>query len=752
MPDNFPNNNPNNFNQNPPSNYNQPQYQGQNLASQNYPNPTIINTNQKFPPPNQSQYNNLQPNIPNQNYNPQQPISRSFSPSQLNQLKNLRQQASPQPSFQPNNYNQIPQNQQFPNPQYNKPNPQFNQQPIYNQPLNADFGISFGQSPVTPEIPTQASDSKFDIKSKFGGLAGIWQKLRLFVFGLLALALIAGIGYGAWTFLPKPNLGGVQTLDKIAATIAAPASLSQGTVGKWTIKIRNDQNFAIDDVQLELKYDQDFQTTNFPNYKPVNNTNNLFSIGKLDQFGVGTQDAVVDIEGFLNAQVDIETAMSGTLSFYTIKENGTKSQQKSELPVAVSRTKVTSPDVQLTVTPSVGQVQNGGEAEFVIKVKNTKDADYQDLRLRLFYPAGNIFNYGSSQFTASNTSQKITTPNDGDDTWYISRLAGLSEQTLSVKGKVAVKSEQKVPLKVTLSKRSNGGEYKDLKTAIKDILVTNQPVVINTSFEKAGNNFSAGETLKVNIDYFNQSQDTLKNVEILGFVNDKSNLLDLSTIAFTGGNRAFINNSQIQWTGNNTPQLVSLAPQQKGQLSYSIDVKSNVINSRKTQGEYIITPQVQIKAINLQEIVAAGEEYKMNSSLRFSQADTQEVPIPNNTNTNRKRYKLAWSFTSEQNQIDNIAIKTRTSLPPTAFIKNSIKKPAGSELTYNSSNGEILFKLDKIASYTGIDEKKPELVVSFEFEIDQQATNLIEAPNLSAQDNFTGEFFNIIGKASETRN
>jgi hypothetical protein len=746
MPDNLQNNNPSNFNPNPQTNYNPQPYQGQTPANPNYPNPTVINPSPNFL--NQTQYNQQQPNQA-QNYS--SPPLRSFSPSQLNQLKNLRQQDSPQSNFQQNNYNQNPQYQQYQNPQYAQSNQQFNPQPVYSQPLNADFGISFGQPPVA-EVATdikQKSTSKLEIKGKF---AAIWQKLRLFAFGLIALALIAGIGYGAWTFIPKPNLSSVQNLDKITATIAAPASLSQGTVGKWTIKIRNDQAFAIDDVQLELKYDQDFQSTNFPNYKPVNNTNNLFSIGKLDQFGVGTQDAVVDIEGFLNAQVDIETTMSGTLSFYTIKENGSKSEQKSEFPVTVSKTKVTSPDVQLTVTPTVGQVQNGGEAEFVIKVKNTKEADYQDLRLRLFYPAGNIFSYGSSQFTASNTSQKITNPNDGDDTWYISRLAGLSEQTLSVKGKVAVKSEQKVPLKVTLSKRSNAGDYKDLKTAIKDILVTNQPVVINTSFEKGGNTFSSGETLKVNIDYFNQSQDTLKNVEILGFVNDKSNLLDLSTIAFTGGNRAFINNSQIQWTGNNTPQLVSLAPQQKGQLSYSIDVKSNIINSRKTQGEYVITPQVQIKAINLQEIVAAGEEYKMNSSLRFSQADTQEVLIPNNTNTNRKRYKLAWTFSNEQNQIDNISIKTRTSLPPTAFIKNSIKKPAGSDLTYNPSNGEILFKLDKITSYTGIDEKKPELVVSFEFEIDQQSTNLIDAPILSAQDNFTGEFFNITGKASETRN
>lgn len=743
MPDNTANPNPN---INP---QNQPNTQGSNSNIRIAP--TIINTNQNQstiqPNPNFNQQFS-QPNKQNyqQNYS-SQPQTKSFSPSQLNQLKNLRQQINPQPNLQQNGYNQNNQTQYSQLQQSQKYNPQ----PVYNQPLNSEFGMSFDQPQVVinPLEKDHYSKSKFNLRLVFGNF---FNKFRKLIISLIALFLISGLGFAVWIFIPKPNLNTVFTTEKISASIIAPASLSQGTVGKWNIKIRNDQNFAIDDVQLDLKYDQDFQTTNFPNYKPINNSNNQFSIGKLDKFGEGTQDAIVDIEGFLNSQVDIETTMSGILTFYPIKENGSKNEQKSEILIPISKTKVTSPDVQLTVTPAVGQVQNGGEAEFIIKVKNTKENDYQDLRLRLSYPAGNIFSYESSQFTASNTSQKITTPSDGDDTWYISRLAGLSDQTLTIKGKVAVKSEQKVPLKVTLSKRSNSGEYKDLKTAIKDILVTNQPVVINTSFEKGEKTFSSGETIKVNIDYFNQSQDTLKNVEILGFVNDKSNLLDLGSIAFTGGNRAFINNSQIQWTGNNTPQLVSLAPQVKGQLSYSINVKNNIINNKRAQGDYVISPQVQIKAINLQEITAGGDEYKMNSSLRFIQADTQEIPIPNNTNLNRKRYKLSWTLSNEQNQIDNIVIKTRTSLPPTAFIKTSIKKPAGSELTYNPSNGEILFKLDKIVSYTGLDDKKPELTVSFEFEIDQQSTSLIDAPSVSAQDNFTGEIFNVTGKASETRN
>jgi hypothetical protein len=738
MPDNFQNQQPN---QNPQ--YNQ-QY--------------IQNNQQQYiqSPPNHEQYQNS----PNNN-----PQAGSFSPYQLSQLKNLQHlsQDYHQQQYQSNPVQQQTQYQNYQGqhqPFQNQTNPQQfqdrnqefqnqNTNPGNAQPLNSDFGISFNQ----PEVIQNNNPADLVNKVKFNPIQSIkssLNKFRTVIFVLISLLLICAVGFGAFMLLSKPAPVANVIFDKISASIIAPVTLPQGTSGKWSIKIRNDQNFSIDDVQLEMKYDQDFQTTNFPNYKPTG-ANNIFNVGKLDGVGVGTQEAVVDIEGFLNAQIDVETIMSGTLKFSAIKDNGSKSDQKLEVAIPIVKTKVTSPEVQLTITPAVGAVQNGGEAEFIIKVKNTKENDYQDLRLRLNYPAGNIFTYTSSQFTASNTSQKITTPNDGDDTWYISRLAGLSEQILSVKGKVAVKSEQKVPLKATLSKKSNSGDYKDLKIAVKDILVTNQPIIITTSMEKGEKTFTGGETLKVNIDYFNQSQETLKNVEILGFVNDKSNLLDLNSIAFVGGDRAFINNSQIQWTGNNTPQLVSLAPQSKGQLSYTINVKKDILTIGKKQSEYVIKPQVQIKAINLQEIVASGDEYKMSSNFKFAQAETQNIKIERNTNTNKQRYKLVWDLFSEQNEINNIVIKTRTSLPPSAFIKESIIKPDNSQLTYNPSDGQILFKMDKIDPYTGFNGKKP-IEISFEFEIDQQSTNLIDAPITTANDSFTGQNFKLTGKASETKN
>ena len=643
-------------------------------------------------------------------------------------------------------FNQNPQPQQ---PQFQgfRPNNLPKQQ--FNQTINTDFNINGAVNDVVEEqnIPREKINP---IEAMLGFIKknvlyiGIAGGIVLF----LIISLIAVAIFG--------NNGSTPTLDSlpfnnVMATISGPKSLPQGTPGKWEIRLRNNEPAPILDLQLEMVYDQDFQLTNFLNYKP-DIGNNVFKINRLDGVGIGSQETIISVEGFLNAQVDIETLMQGKLS-YTPSSIAMTKNNRRQVEVAGLRTRVTSPEIQLSIAPTTPVVQNGGEAEFVVKIKNIKENDLQDLRLKIDYPAGNIFSYVSSQFTASNTSQKITSPSDGDNVWYITRLAGLSEQTLILRGVVSVKSEQKVALGVVLSKKSNTNEYKDLKNAIKDVTVSNLPIIITTSIEKDSKTFAPGEVLTFNIDYFNQSQDVIKNAEILGFVDDQSKLLDLKSVSFTGGNRAYVNNSQIQWLGNNTPELVSIPPQARGRLTYSIAVKPTVLVNKKPQGEYNIKPQVKIRALNLQDITTSGDIYKMSSNLRFTQLDSVEIPIPSNTQANRRRYRVQWSIKSEQNQIDNLNITATTTLPPNAYQPKSLIRPDNSTFEYNPTNGTIIFAMNKIPAYTGLAKDRPELLVSFDFEVeDPSLTTLLGVPTVTATDNFTGEQFNQTGKETNSNN
>jgi hypothetical protein len=671
-------------------------------------------------------------------------IVQNSSPAELLQIPATTQQPAVIYPTQYTNQN-IPQNSQLP--------------PIPTNNVNFDTSFSVYNQDNNPSIETQANPNQkrpnplLPVITQFKIIFTKYKIPILVSIGLVVALLVVLVGVSQLSKTStKPIVG---PLNNIEASIEGPKSLPQGTPSKWEVKVINNENVALEDLTIDLEFDKDFQVTQFLNYQPINVGKNQFKINLLDGVS-GQNNILISFEGFLNAQVDLDTIMQGKLSYTPKLLSGQPNSQRS-MQIAGLRTKVISPEVKLTIDTANGSIQNGGEGIFIVKIKNTKEKDLQDLRLRMIYPSGNVFNYTSSQFVASNTAQNKTSPDNGDDTWYIPRLAGLTEQTLTLKGNVKVRSAQKVPFGTELSMKATNG-YKDLTKAYRDLNVTSEPVAITTTLDKTGSStFSPGETLKFAIDYVNQGQDLLKNVEILGFVDDVSNLLDYDTISFVGGSRAFTNNNQIQWIGNNTPQLVSLAPQARGRLNYTIKVKQKVLNSSKNQSEYVLRPQVKIKATNLQEISSAGQLYKMKSNLRFAQTSkADEILQKDKTKSNLKRYLVTWQVKSEQNEIDNLQVTGFTRLPPSAWQPESVRTEGttDSNIEYNSNTGQITWKVPKIPAYTGNDDNTPTIKISFELEVEtknNQNIVLIEAPTVTARDNFTGDVFNIKGKPTETK-
>jgi hypothetical protein len=679
----------------------------------------------------------------------QNQVQSNFQNNPQNQVEQISQF---QPTNQPYNQNQNqPQNSQPQNQQYQQQIPnnyQQNSGQYYNQQQSGQYqqGQYYQNQP-------QQQPPKSTSKISFAPIVGFFAKFKIpIIVGLSIVILLVGglFGFSEYNRQNKPK--NINPYTNITATIDGPKTLPQGTPGRWDVKIINNEPVPINDVDVEMQFDKDLSITQYLNYQPINQEKTNFKTNKIDGLGLGQNSFLISFEGFLNAQVDIETMMQGKITYTPAPLVGQKNSQR-QLEIAGLRTKIISPEVKLSIDPTNGSIQNGGEVEYVIKVKNTKDKDLQDLRLKLEYPSGNVFSYTSSQFTASNTAQNKTSPDDGDNTWFIPRLAGLTEQSLSVKGILKVKSQQKVEFGAELSMKNASSTYRELAKSFKGVFVSSQPVIISTRIDKDNKTFVPGETLKVSVDYFNQSQEVLKNVEIIASMDDKSNLLDLASFSFVGGSRAEINNNQIQWAGVNTPQLVTVTPQTRGKLNYTVKVKKDLLDQTKPQSEYTIKPQVAIQAANLQPISQSGDTYKMRSNLRFTQLPTEEVKIDNKTQANRRRYKLTWKVANEQNEIDELVVKAFTRLPPSAWQKASVT-PSESNLEYNPNNGEIIWKIPKIESYTGIDEAKPAITVSFELEVEIQNGKLItllESPTISARDNFTGEVFNLRGKVSENK-
>jgi hypothetical protein len=586
-----------------------------------------------------------------------------------------------------------------------------------------------------------------------------WWLILLIVLGL-TLSFV-GV-YVVFNQKPAEQIG---TFNNVAATIEAPQTLAKGIPETWKIIIENKENTAIQQLEIRLTFDKSFEFIKAISPTPDVPRGDIYKIARLDPLGQGISQAIIEIQGTTKGNIDEEIVMTGQVSYTPDKlialENAGQlpSGQKTRRTISTTtvRTRTTAAQVTIDMNPTNQVVQNGGEAEMNITFANTSEREIRDLKVRMNYPDKGAFVYTGSELISSSTEKVKNVPDDSNNIWFIPNLSRLQKQTLKVRGVVTGADSVKLTFSADLGIRS-GNDYPTINSATKDVTIATQPILSNTTIEgKSGNAiFRPGEVLNIVINYENKGTVPLRNVEIFGFVEDPAGLLDWTQAQFVGGDRGNLNNNTVQWRGSNVNQLVNLGTQVKGQVRYSVKVKDSqtFLQTGRKQNDYIIIPKVQIRADNLQQIEFAGNTYKSQGGLTFEQKITDRGPEPGQTN--KRRFNVIWTFKTLQNQVNEVVVNTRTSLPPNTWVQSSITPISRvPELNYDPKNGNISWTPNKIPSYTGI--SSPIVTIGFDLIVEVQSNsnfggiNLFEVPKISGTDEVTNQRYDQDGQAGTTR-
>ncbi|MEM1312071.1 MAG: hypothetical protein AAGF07_01245 [Patescibacteria group bacterium] len=646
---------------------------------------------------------------------------------------------------------QVVPTQQIP-PAYQKPLPE---QAVLNNSSSQDFSqqntIPDSVPPVAPQVVGVKPISKMDKLKKIAN--ELLHKWWLVLIIVLALA-VASVGIFAFLSQPEPVTG---AFDNLEAKIEAPQTSPSGSPNRWKISLKNQEDVALQNITVSLNYDRAFRFTQAINPDPSKPDGSEFTIARLDAAGQGTSEIIIQFEGTLTGNTDEETLMDGTVTYTPTPLLSSANSTRSVL-IQAAKTKITQPQVKVAVLPTQNSVQNGGEAEVNIVFQNTSERELRDIRIRLLYPEQGGFSYVSSQLQVADTSELKTTPDDGNNIWYIPSLPRLKEQTLKVVGKVFGADGVKATFGVNVDIRTSRNDYITLTQSSKDITIVAQPLVVTTTIENKDTNklFSPGDTLNFVIDYRNKGTTVLRNVEILASVDDPANILDYSTAAFTGGDRGGINNRTIQWKGVNVPKLVNLSPQDGGQLRYSIRLSEaeKFIESGLSQNAYVVTPKVTASAENLQVVDFAGSLYKAKGLLLFDQEVVSKGVDPDNSR--RETFTVTWTLKSRQTSINDVVVKTKSSLI-NGWLPSSITPAVdSSKLSYNDVTGDIIWQPGAISAYTGLRDNSPRSI-SFDLVVEApegkttKNITLFDTPVITGTDDFTAEKYQLTGQAAVTK-
>lgn len=658
-----------------------------------------------------------------------QPPAPVVKPQQV--IVSPRLPQSFRPAVPPQNYK--PQNIQMQNGYYPNQYNNFAQYP------------NFPNNPQNPKKPVN-KENKF---TKF--LFTKWWLVLILIF------VICLGGVAAYFFVKsQTSLVPSGPFTNVEAKIEAPQTSPSGTPNKWKITIVNKESVALQNVVISLDFDRTFKFTRTINPDPSRPDGSEFKLARLEAVNQDATGTIIQFEGTLTGNTDEETLMQGNIS-YTPSVLQDSQGSRRTIPIVPAKTKITEPQISLNLAPTQDTVQNGGEAELVATLKNVSESELKDVRIRMQYPDKNGFDYKGSELQIGSTADSKTTPDNSNNIWNIGNMPRTQSYTLKVRGNVFGSDNVKTSFSLFIELKGNNNDYKTIAQTSRDIKISAQPLSLITKITNKDNDktFNPGETLNVSLEYQNKSTTTLKNVELVGFLDDPANILDYTTIAFSGGDRGTLNNRTIQWKSNGVPQLANLSPQQRGQLSYSIRVsdKDTFVKSGLTQNTFTITPKATAKATNLQSVDFSGDLYKAKGLLEFAQ--TIKSKGLDETNKNKEVFTVTWTLTSRQTQVNTVQIRTSSPLGIGAWQPKSIIPATDStKISYNEVTGEILWQPGNILPYTGT-STKPSTTISFDLVVESGGNTskgiLFDPAKVTGVDDFTSEKYNITGPAANAK-
>lgn len=567
---------------------------------------------------------------------------------------------------------------------------------------------------------------------------------------LLVTVTLAFTFVSIFAYIAFSNQGdNIPSYNNIDLKLKAPTTVSKGSPAEWSLTISNKETSSLSDISVKFNFDPNFEFISSSSITPIEPSGSLYSINRIDQVSGGLNQSVISFKGTSKGNVDEDIVISAEIT-YTV-DNLIRLKNSNKLPEGIStrktikselkKSKTTAPKVSMLMSVSDEVITNNNETTVNLEIENLSEQDIRDLRIRYYYPQG--FTYISSNLSTDNVLLSQKEPSSGNNIWNLENLQRLDKRKLTLTGSVTGAPGASLTFRADIEIRT-GDSWDSLSTISRDITIASKPLDLSTSIIN-GNLFEPGQTLNFVIYYENQGTNIVKNAEITASVSDPANLLDFNTIQFEGGLRGNYNNKTITWSGNNLPQLANLGIKSKGELRYSIKLKDeeNFLNTLRNQNDYVIIPQASANGNNIQPIQITGETYKAKSDLIFKQTIT---PLNfEEGQTNRRRFRVLWEINTRQNTVNNVIVRTRSILETDAWNPSSITPTAKSaQITYNPQNGEIIWNVGNVTSYTGL--SNPVQSISFDLEVESpiggnDKVELYKQITLSGNDDFNGQTY-----------
>lgn len=511
----------------------------------------------------------------------------------------------------------------------------------------------------------------------------LWQKLLYWTTAFFAVIFfISLIGFLVFSNLSSDSF----TNDRVVFKIEPPLSVVSGQESIYTLIIVNNERVNLYDLNIDLKYPDDFQYIS-STIEASGEKKNSWNIGVL-RMG---ETVKIEITAKILESLGSVHNLSGTLTFKPENINS-EFQQKMSIDLGINASIIalnaSGPDKLLSN-------QNG---DYVILLKNIGTESLKNIELIADYPQGFIFSSSSHQ-TKSGTN----------NIWEISELDALIEDSTSTEKKIIISGNfsgvsesgnQEIRVKVNLKKSNDWilqSEQSIITNVIKDQIKLS--LIINGSGENQPVGF--GDLLIYTASFKNTGHEDLKNIELTAHFD--SDILDWDSLKdLTLGKKS---GNSLTWTGREVPQLLNLRPNEEGSISWQIRVrdydslrKENIgklsvesyLDAKTTvsDGESSVLGKTIINSVNSDLNLEVGARYYNEDNIALGAG-----PIKPQVGQ-ASSYNIYFKLGNNIHDISNIEISAI--LPPGINWDNKENHDTG-DVFYNSKTRKLSWTISRLS-------------------------------------------------------
>ncbi len=588
--------------------------------------------------------------------------------------------------------------------------------PNYNDYFSTDFNL------------TESANSPRAQKS----LSLIWKVLVL----MALLTLVFGFFGLTMAYFNQPKE--TKEYNAVEVFVTGPENIATFGSGIWEINIHNKNDVPIHNLDLKLNFDSKFSYFS-SSPQASNSEGNSFQIEYLGTEGDSSKTKII-LEGTINGKVDEELSFSGTLS-YTPEPQLNLGVPKLNKDFSGLKVVISSAEVKANLEMGKKLVQSGETIKLSIIYQNLTEKTLKDLKLRLIFPEKN-FSISSAKYVSKNTAYKNINLDEGM-ILELEELTRYEEQEIEISGIITGTGGVKQDFEIEMLKGNEQKKYQTIDRVSRSVTINNQPLNIRTYIKDREEEkfYESGDSLPITIEYENISDKTIRNLEITFLVEDKANVLDISSTKFNSKQIGIFQDDEILWKGSSITKLNELLPKDKGEIEFSIPVKEedNFIQSSLNSEDYILTPMVTVKGTNLEQLESQGNSYRPRSKIEFE----QEINL-NGSQNGTDTYTVTWKISNQQNNILNLRIYTTTDTNKHPEFSNSIAPQEKSdEIIFDDKNGRIEWNIGFLPAYTGINSEPA--TISYEIKVPSSfdESQIIGESKVTAVDSFTFEKYEI---------